>query len=99
MRNNSVIVYHIHFSFLLHTEILSYGGTQFYIFKIQMLIVKFGIQNIVNGQKMLIFSIIFMLSKYKKNRLFNKDIFFLHLQLWKSKQLKSYYKAWNWKVI
>lgn len=49
MRNNSVIVYHIHFSFLLHTEILSYGGTQFYIFKIQMLIVKFGLQYIVNG--------------------------------------------------
>ncbi len=49
MRNYSVIVYHIYFSFLLHTEILSYGGTQFYIFKIQMPIVKFGIQYIVIG--------------------------------------------------
>lgn len=75
MRNNSVIVYHIHFSFLLHTEILSYGGTQFYIFKIQMLIVKFGIQYIVNGQKMLIFSIIFMLSKYKKKIVCSIKIF------------------------
>lgn len=56
------------FPFLSHTEV-SYGGNQFHIFKIQMLIIKFGIRDNVDGEKMLIFSI-FLCSQNLKNRFF-----------------------------
>lgn len=77
------------FPFLSHTEV-SYGGTQFHIFKIQMLIIKFGIHYNVDGGKMLIFSI-FLCSQNLKNRFFLIKFF--------SFCFCSYGNRINWKVI
>lgn len=63
------------FPFLSHTEV-SYGGTQFHIFKIQMLIIKFGIHYNVDGGKMLIFSIFLCSQNLKKSVFLIKFFFF-----------------------